>query len=317
MINKKYERLKKYIKEKYGQKCYFCKNSNINSLQVRHIIPKRLGGADLEENLILCCDECKKYIPTLITNNDPSYKQLPKEMLGKIEIYCKAKFQKEKMVPLKTFIPYNLYKKLIEIKKETSTPILMEVFEDASEPTKYATYKVEFKCKNCGKSIYKIISKSELKNWINSECEYICPNCEPKPKEEDTRTPEEKEEAKTLFFINMLCNPNMSWEKDKIKPSETYNQLWSYYFGANKFKIANYLQKLPYKQFLSTPYWTAIAAKKKIKAHYCCKVCNSQKLLNVHHKTYEHHGCELDNMNDLIVLCSDCHKKFHNIIKED
>lgn len=109
---------------------------------------------------------------------------------------------------------------------------------------------------------------------------------------------------------------NKKYERLKKYIKEKYGQK-CYFCKNSNINSLQVRHIIPNKQFLSTPYWTAIAAKKKIKAHYCCELCNSQKLLNVHHKTYEHHGYELDNMNDLIVLCSDCHKKFHNIIKED
>lgn len=40
----------------------------------------------------------------------------------------------------------------------------------------------------------------------------------------------------------------------------------------------------------------------------CC-LCNSNLDLNVHHRTYERLGDE--RLADLIVLCRDCHAKYH------
>ena len=41
-----------------------------------------------------------------------------------------------------------------------------------------------------------------------------------------------------------------------------------------------------------------------------CQVCNTDKsILDTHHRTYERLGRELDG--DLIVLCRDCHRIFH------
>lgn len=44
----------------------------------------------------------------------------------------------------------------------------------------------------------------------------------------------------------------------------------------------------------------------------CCK-CKKKKNLHVHHKTYERLGKE--HLNDLMVLCKDCHSKEHYIIE--
>lgn len=91
----------------------------------------------------------------------------------------------------------------------------------------------------------------------------------------------------------------------------------------NKKKIPFYKQikfKISfktYKEYLKTIEWKE---KRKIclkKANYKCQLCNSKKQpFQVHHRTYENIGNELEN-NDLIVLCKECHKKFHNIINED
>ena len=68
---------------------------------------------------------------------------------------------------------------------------------------------------------------------------------------------------------------------------------------------------MSYKDFLNTPYWKAISAYLKIKRGKCEK-CGSETELHTHHKTYEHHGTEIFNLNDLICLCKECHRKFHN-----
>lgn len=78
-----------------------------------------------------------------------------------------------------------------------------------------------------------------------------------------------------------------------------------------KIKIIN----MQYKDFLNTVYWKAIRQYKLNKANHKCTICNSTKKLNVHHKTYDRHGLEHIPQvadEDLIVLCGDCHAKFHD-----
>ena len=66
-----------------------------------------------------------------------------------------------------------------------------------------------------------------------------------------------------------------------------------------------------YKQYLETSHWQDVRKDKLKEAKYRCQLCgNTNTELHVHHNTYERIGNE--EMSDLIVLCEDCHKKFHN-----
>ena len=68
---------------------------------------------------------------------------------------------------------------------------------------------------------------------------------------------------------------------------------------------------MEYLDFLNTPYWDAVRSKKLYLSGYKCSLCNCNTNLQVHHKTYENHGYEHNNLDDLIVLCSNCHSKQH------
>jgi transposase-like protein len=76
------------------------------------------------------------------------------------------------------------------------------------------------------------------------------------------------------------------------------------------------LKSMPYGEFLKTVYWKKIKDKKLREAKYKCAVCNSKLELNVHHKTYSNHGKEHANLDDLVVLCSECHAIFHGKLWE-
>ena len=70
--------------------------------------------------------------------------------------------------------------------------------------------------------------------------------------------------------------------------------------------------KIDYKCYLKTMVWDNTRKKKLKEAGYKCQLCSKTGAeLHVHHNSYERIGDE--DMNDLIVLCEDCHKKFHNI----
>jgi len=86
--------------------------------------------------------------------------------------------------------------------------------------------------------------------------------------------------------------------------------------------IANVTSQLPrfshkkitalnYKIFLETYYWKIVSTEVKKRADKRCQLCNSSYSLQVHHRTYDHHGSEALYMNDLICLCKKCHETFH------
>lgn len=74
------------------------------------------------------------------------------------------------------------------------------------------------------------------------------------------------------------------------------------------------LRTMRYRDYLNSPEWQMIRQKKLRSARFCCELCNSANtVLDVHHKTYERRGQE--HHRDLIVLCRDCHAKFHDKVE--
>lgn len=72
------------------------------------------------------------------------------------------------------------------------------------------------------------------------------------------------------------------------------------------------LKTMPYKKYLKTHHWLITRDLALERAEYKCQLCASKESLNVHHNTYENRGCEKDE--DLVVLCENCHAKFHDKI---
>lgn len=74
------------------------------------------------------------------------------------------------------------------------------------------------------------------------------------------------------------------------------------------------LPTMPYREYLKTDHW--IKTRQQARDYFkgkCC-LCGKTKKLHVHHKSYENRGNE--TMDDLILLCSDCHAKFHDKLAE-
>lgn len=74
-----------------------------------------------------------------------------------------------------------------------------------------------------------------------------------------------------------------------------------------------------YAEYLQSPQWRSKRPYYLGKAMYRCQLCNKAggpdgRGLDVHHRTYERVGAEIDA--DLIVLCRDCHSRHHGHIGE-
>lgn len=66
-----------------------------------------------------------------------------------------------------------------------------------------------------------------------------------------------------------------------------------------------------YRTWINSDDWKRIRKKKLIEEALQCEICGSAKNLAVHHITYEHLLEEDKHMDDLIVLCKNCHEKAH------
>lgn len=64
-----------------------------------------------------------------------------------------------------------------------------------------------------------------------------------------------------------------------------------------------------YRLYLRSETWQRKREAALQRAGSRCQLCNSTGNLQVHHRTYERVGRELDS--DLTVLCGGCHKRFH------
>lgn len=117
--------------------------------------------------------------------------------------------------------------------------------------------------------------------------------------------------------FGMIVSAKYLWEH----PERFYDEDELFEVACNRSKWRDFiallnhvLGRIDYKEYITSPEWKITAQKAKERAGFKCAICNSSKQLNVHHKTYERLGRELDE--DLIVLCHDCHEIFHHKLKE-
>lgn len=185
-----------------------------------------------------------------------------------------------------------------------------------AEQPKYR-YSVELKCEQCGELFWLTnISKTAALGAITSSRwgHKLCSKCEI-ANEEAGRLKLEQQDNERREALKAFLTPAYSFP-DGLPARYKFQSLQSlmpYGWARNTEgkEIASQLKALPYQDFLHTPYWDAISAEIKRKANYKCSLCGSSSALNVHHKTYAHHGNEFYHLEDLICLCKDCHYKFH------
>ena len=79
-------------------------------------------------------------------------------------------------------------------------------------------------------------------------------------------------------------------------------------------KRINELCSMPYEEYLKTHEWQEKRRQSLERDGHRCRVCNSDKNLDVHHRTYIRRGNE--SLNDLTTLCRSCHEYFHKRISQ-
>lgn len=95
----------------------------------------------------------------------------------------------------------------------------------------------------------------------------------------------------------------------EVKAFQGYAEQWSKERDTwNKAERAR-LRSMPYSEYLATDHWKSLRRKRLRLSNSHCELCFKKDSLDVHHKTYERRGEE--EMNDLIVLCRECHSTFH------
>lgn len=121
---------------------------------------------------------------------------------------------------------------------------------------------------------------------------------------QDCRQPfqDEAESFSSREFGKVVCDDCQSKRNQSYKTQGQYQQ--------RQQERIHELSTMSYYDYLQTPEWNERRKRSMKRAGYRCQVCNAYGVqLNVHHRTYERRGNELDR--DLITLCKQCHGIFY------
>ncbi len=88
----------------------------------------------------------------------------------------------------------------------------------------------------------------------------------------------------------------------------------TYSIGKTTFNGEKTVKTSEYDKYLQSEEWKNKSSYEK-QQNPNCSICNRKGVLHVHHRTYVR--CGKEEKHDLIVLCSDCHKLFHDHYKYD
>lgn len=224
---------------------------------------------------------------------------------------------------------------LLGILEKSSRKNLQKAFYSykGSMPNGGYKYLVELQCPVCNSIHKKILSKTKLMQVLGYSNTYsydkyvlYCESCEIEDKKQESidrekqrKINEENAKIRTQQYINDYLNPNNSFKKEVSANTKIDDIMGSIYGHGFSEEVEKTIQGMDYYDFLKTPYWDGVRNYKLKRAKYCCQLCGGKGILNVHHKTYKNHGREHIRIiadKDLIVLCKDCHEKFHDKLAE-
>lgn len=95
----------------------------------------------------------------------------------------------------------------------------------------------------------------------------------------------------------------------KIDPERFREDFITAFQLESRCKEIERLRSMPYKDYLKTEHWQTVREAALERAEHRCQACNDATKLHVHHRTYERRGEE--NPTDVVALCADCHRVFH------
>ena len=224
------------------------------------------------------------------------------------------------------FIDANSFEKLREMYSKYSKTRFKDCFEKivdkANVRKEHNYFKFEYKCRKCGNLYQLTDSKTKLFYYIESpEKDLKCYECILEEQKELLEQRKKEQEQEKYFLEELEKDYQDNWLNPECSlVSEVYKKPWGArdevknkinYIGRETIK--KYANSLNYKDYLKTPYWKLVSTLVKRKANYKCQLCGSEYDLNVHHRSYKHRGEEIFYLEDLIVLCFNCHQKFHDI----
>lgn len=131
-----------------------------------------------------------------------------------------------------------------------------------------------------------------------------------------------------LYGENNFLGDCGAFVNPAIKQAERFMYIWMHELSeeARKIIIFHKLQGLDeyddisYNKYTNSPLWKYMSSVFKMIYGYNCARCKKKfypVYLVVHHLSYDHVGSEFDHLDEIQVLCKDCHMKIHGIRRKN
>ena len=233
--------------------------------------------------------------------------------------YLQARKERRKFIPSSHKYTIQDCSNLHEIREYSPSEFDTLYFYDIE-----SLYNFTWQCSRCSDIFSSETNITGFKDYIKhfGTQKIYCTECEEEQKrikeqqKEEQRTAVESAKKKNVSkFISLYLNPETQFIK-KLTPYKQFHEIQIEYYRSDALEITEYIKGMNYRDFLKTAYWKAIANYCKYRSKYICSLCYSEKNLIAHHKTYEHHGEEIEYfLTDIICLCDACHSRFHEVKK--
>jgi len=137
----------------------------------------------------------------------------------------------------------------------------------------------------------------------------VCPSCQKQTLIQYTSRTNQKQNPEKL------CSDCEQAEKERKEIESLERKMQLEQWKKQRNEQFQQLVSLPYSEYLKSDHWQQTRKYALKRAGFACQLCNVKGVsLHVHHRTYKNLGHE-DN-RDLIVLCADCHAKFHDKLEQ-
>jgi len=210
----------------------------------------------------------------------------------------------------------------------------------------YGKYRCEIRCPQCNSSSYREISKFKYLEYIKElrhinsnpfneggyyrslddkvkmaekKKDVLCSTCyelfnkDIQDKVYSLLSVDKENSVKTANELaDYWLNPHADFRRKGLAPYAYYS--YEKTFKPYKDEIHDFIKvNLTYQEFLQTPLWKLVSLRVKQEANFKCKLCNSSKNLQAHHRSYELLGYEFyQGYKNLVCICNECHDHHHD-----
>lgn len=190
----------------------------------------------------------------------------------------------------------------------------------------------EIECEDCGDVIIRSGSKTLLSEYLSAVLPVdadrkrsirnknvnVCDACAVKRddarREHQKKVASENADAAVAKYRNALdLITGEGRLADKNSHRDNFHLICNAIRTFSSRRVAEWAEeRVDYHEYICSEWWRVVSREARRRAKFKCQLCAGGGELHTHHKTYDHLYVEATHMDDLIVLCADCHEHHHD-----